>query len=137
VGCFAEVKILLDTHIWLWGLLSPDRLGKRLRRHLAAKQTELWLSPISVWEALLLIEKGRIVVDDPAPLWVEKALASADYYEAPLTYQVAQRSRRIQLPHQDPADRFLAATAHVYDLTLATADKSMLKGTGFRCLPNA
>ena len=45
--------------------------------------------------------------------------------EAPLTHEVAMKSRSIQLPHKDPADRFIAATAFVYGLTLVTADSNI------------
>lgn len=48
------MKLLLDTHIWLWAVAEPERLGPRLLDRLRDGATELWLSPISVWEALLL-----------------------------------------------------------------------------------
>jgi len=54
------VKLLLDTHIWLWSLLAPERLIPRVARALRNPNHELWLSSISVWETLLLAEKGRI-----------------------------------------------------------------------------
>jgi PIN domain nuclease of toxin-antitoxin system len=49
---------------------------------------------------------------------------------------VAIQSRRITLPHQDPADRFLAATAQVYDLTLVTADERLLHSNDFATMAN-
>jgi PIN domain nuclease of toxin-antitoxin system len=49
---------------------------------------------------------------------------------------VALRSRRVRVEHEDPADRFLAATAEVYELTLVTADERLLRGKGFRTLAN-
>ena len=57
------MKLLLDTHIWLWTLLEPERLPPELADHLRDAGHELWLSPISVWEAILLAEKGRVVFD--------------------------------------------------------------------------
>jgi len=45
------VKLLLDTHIWLWALLEPEKLARRVRDALGLGENELWLSPISVWEA--------------------------------------------------------------------------------------
>ena len=65
------MKLLLDTHIWLWGLLDPDRLTPSVRRALQAPENELWLSPISVWEALILVERGRLTVKgSAAELWM-------------------------------------------------------------------
>jgi PIN domain nuclease of toxin-antitoxin system len=130
------VKLLLDTHIWLWSHLQPQRLTARVAKALEDADNELWLSPISVWECLLLIERGRLEVDGNAEAWVERALVQAPMHEAPVTHAVARRSRTLQLSHQDPADRFIAATADVYGLMLVTDDTHLLKGKGFAKLSN-
>ena len=70
------MKLLLDTHIWLWGLLDPDRLSRSVREALESADNELWLSPISVWEALMLVERGRISVNRPATEWVAEGIIS-------------------------------------------------------------
>ena len=118
------MKLLLDTHIWLWSLGEPDRLGRHLLHELRKGTHELWLSPMSVWEALLLNAKGRIKLHGDLPAWVERA--TAKMHEAPLTHEIALAAHRLALPHRDPADRFLAATAQVLDLTLVTADVRLL-----------
>lgn len=129
------MKLLLDTHVWLWLLLDPKRISKRTDRELRAVTNELWLSPISVWEASLLIEAKRIRVKEPAPMWIERVLSEAPFHEAPLTHQVALESRTIGLgAHADPADRFIAATAAVYELTLVTADVRLLGARGLETL---
>jgi PIN domain nuclease of toxin-antitoxin system len=118
------LKLLLDTHIWLWSLQNPQLLGKRVRQELRNPQNELWLSPVSTWEALMLHAKGRILLQGNLAEWV--ARATAPLREAPLTHDIALAARQLQIPHQDPADRFLAATAQVLDLTLVTADATLL-----------
>ena len=121
------MKLLLDTHIWIWSVASPDRLTKRVRTALGSGKNELWLSSISVWEFLVLAEKGSLKLDRPAASWVEAALAApGNLRDAPMTREVAIESRRVLLPHQDPADRFIAATALVHGLTLVTADERLL-----------
>jgi PIN domain nuclease of toxin-antitoxin system len=130
------VKLLLDTHIWLWSLLTPERLGRETARALEADDTELWLSPISVWEALMLMERGRVEVDVAAADWVAEALVAVPMTEAPLTHAVALESRRLRLRHTDPTDRFLAATALVYGLTLVTADRRLTRVRDVAVLPN-
>ena len=130
------MRLLLDTHIWLWSLLEPTKLSRRVRAELEAPDNELWLSPVSVWELLILIEKGRVDVDkDPVP-WVAEVSRSVPLREASVTHDVAVESRVIDLPHQDPADRFLAATARVYGLTLVTADERLLAARRIATLPN-
>jgi PIN domain nuclease of toxin-antitoxin system len=120
------VKLLLDTHIWVWSLLEPERLTERVRAALTASDNELWLSPISTWEAMHLVERGRIESPDAPGRTVERWLAAVPVREAPLTHQVALATSGIVLPHQDPADRFLVATARLFDLTLVTADARLL-----------
>jgi PIN domain nuclease of toxin-antitoxin system len=122
MGGFEKVKLLLDTHIWIWSLMSPEKLSNVVVQALENKNNEIGLSPISVWEALILIEKGRIILNISAEQWIKQALKQTPIKEAPLTYEVAIKSRFIKLPHQDPADRFISATALVYGMTLVTAD---------------
>ncbi len=66
-------------------------------------------------------------LDDEPRRWVAEALASTPAQEAVLTFEVAIRSREVMLAHPDPSDRFLVATALVYDLTLVTADDSLIE----------
>jgi PIN domain nuclease of toxin-antitoxin system len=118
------LKLLLDTDIWLWSLQDTERLGKRVLQELRDPKNELWLSPISTWEAVTLNDKGRIRLPANLAAWV--AEATAPLREAPLTHEIALLARQLQLPHNDPADRFLAATAQVLRLTLVTSDVKLL-----------
>lgn len=129
------MKLLLDTHVWIWGLLEPERLAPVVREALADADNELYLSPISVWETLLLVEKGRIELRVPVEKWIDQALAQAPIFEAPLSIEIAQASRRLTLDHEDPADRFIAATAFVGGLTLVTADERLLASPDVSVLP--
>lgn len=130
------MKLLLDTHVLLWGLLEPERLSRRAALELEDPDNELWLSPVSAWEIAVLAEKGRISIEDPDPgEWLRKVLSCAPLREAPLNLEVALQSRSVDLRHQDPADRFIAATALVYDLVLVTADRRLLESEQVRTLP--
>ena len=130
------MKLLLDTHIWIWSLLKPQRLGHRVARELASLRNEIWLSPVSVWEALLLAENGHIRIPEGPHRFFEAAVAERGYQQAVFTHEVAFESRRLGLSTKDPADRFLAATAKVYDLTLVTADDRLLALREIKVLPN-
>ena len=130
------MKLLLDTHIWLWALLDPQRLSPAVRAALVSRENELWLSPISVWEALLLAERGRVRVDTAPTEWVEQMVRALPRREAALTHDIAVASRRLTLSHDDPADRFLAATAQVLGLTLVTADARLIASTEYAVMAN-
>ena len=126
----ASVNLLLDTHIWLWYLLGHPNLSQSLQTTISSPDTELWLSPISLWEALILAEKGRVILQPSPALWIDHALTVLPTQEAILNHAIARISRQLPLPQQDPADRFLAATAVYYNLTLATVDRNFLNISG-------
>jgi len=130
------MRYLLDTHIWLWSLLAPEHLTRRVVRALENRENELWLSPISTWELLVLVEKDRVRLNKDVEDWVAEAMSAVPLREAPFTYEVALETRRVKLPHRDPADRFLAATARVFDLTLITSDTRLIHVKGLSVLAN-
>jgi PIN domain nuclease of toxin-antitoxin system len=130
------VSLLLDTHIWIWSLLQPGRLSPRVTRAIGAPEADLWLSPLSVWELLVLVERGRVELHSEVGAWVSQALARVPLREAPLTREVALETGHVRLPHRDPVDRFLAATARVFDLTLVTADERLIGLKGLTVLVN-
>jgi PIN domain nuclease of toxin-antitoxin system len=96
-----------------------------LRSALDGDLDELWLSPVSVWELALLRERGRVQLDEGPRAWIEEALRRVPLREASLTREVALVSTEVDLPHRDPADRLLAATALVHGLTLMTVDERL------------
>ncbi|MDQ3433998.1 MAG: type II toxin-antitoxin system VapC family toxin [Actinomycetota bacterium] len=136
MGRLRRLRLLLDTHVWLWSLLEPARVARRLARRLEDEANELWLSPISIWEALLLAERGQIEVGIDGEEWVRRALRAMPVRDATLTREVALASRSLSLPHEDPADRFIAASAIVYELTLVTSDQRLLDSNQYRTLAN-
>ena len=130
------MKILLDTHIWIWYLSGSERLSKRYHEYLNQDENQIWLSPISVWETLVLAEKGKLSLRPEPVSWIHQSLKRWPIKEAPLNMQVSIRSRQLDLPHQDPADRFIGATALIYDLTLMTMDERLISAPWLPTLSN-
>lgn len=126
------MRLLLDTHVWLWSLLAPENLTRRVAAALEDPANELWLSPISTWELVVLVEKRRVLLDKGVDAWIREAMERVPLKEAPVTHEVALETRSVRLPHGDPADKFIAATARVFDLTLVTSDERII---GARELP--
>jgi len=120
------VKFLLDTHIWLWSLLEPQRLSRKILKELERETNELWLSPISIWEFLILCDKKRVKLNEDPASWAVRMLQTTPMKEAPLTHDIAISASQLALPHRDPADRFLLATAKILDLTLMTSDENLI-----------
>jgi PIN domain nuclease of toxin-antitoxin system len=121
------MKLLLDTHIWIWSVGDPKRLSRRVAKALDDVHNQLWLSPISIWEALLLHRKGRLKVPEGFSTWVTRALTTMPLTEAPLNFEVAAAMSEVNLPHTDPADLFLAASAKAFGLTLVTSDRNLIR----------
>jgi PIN domain nuclease of toxin-antitoxin system len=126
--------LLLDTHVWVWSLSDPGRLKPRTREQIRNQDNEIWLSPISVWELIILAEKGRLKLQIDMENLLDEAARILPAKEAPLTAEVVLATRKLRLPHRDPADLFLAATAIVFDLTLATSDARLLAVKGIPLL---
>jgi len=127
-------RYLLDTHVWLWSLLEPDRLGNTARNELEDETNEVFLSPVTLWESLILGEKGRVELR-PDPLkWVRDSVEKSPLMPAVMNYEVALVASEFRLHHRDPADTFILATAKVYGLTLITADSALLKSKLVSCL---
>ena len=76
------VRILLDTHIWLWYRLGDPKLTSPIKSAIEDSENKLWLSPISIWEALLLAEKGRIILPPEPIIWVRSVLQELELREA-------------------------------------------------------
>ena len=130
------MKLLLDTHIWIWSVGDKARLRPRVLKALESSANELWLSPISAWELTILVEKGRVVLSVGVEDWVGETLKAGPFREAPLTTEVALATRGIGLSHRDPADTLLAATAKVFGLTLVTSDVRLIAVKGLSILAN-
>jgi PIN domain nuclease of toxin-antitoxin system len=132
----ARLKLLLDTHIWIWTVGKSSRLSPRIVRELTNPANELWLSPVSIWEFYLLYRKDRLNIPEGFSTWITRALTATTFKEAPLTFEVAQALATIKVPHSDPADQFLIASAKVFDLTLVTADEKLIRTPGIKVLAN-
>lgn len=116
--------IVVDTHVFIWFALDDSRLTPKLKSKLAAARPGVYLPSICIWEALLSSEKGRLSFggSDPASTLME-LVEESGFTVAPLTIEIVLLSRKLPFKHDDPADRFIAATAHALGASLATSDR--------------
>jgi len=130
------LRLLLDTHIWLWALLRPEKLAGTVRREIEKSKNELYLSPVSIWEAHHLEQRKRLRLKASFSDWIDRVFEQMPLREAPFNFAVAAETTRIQLPQADLGDVFLAATASVFDLTLVTADSLLTSCSWLKTLAN-
>ena len=132
----AAMRLLLDTHIWIWSCIRPERVSRAVRREIEKPSNELHLSPVSVWEAHHLEQRGKLRLKLSFSEWLDQVFAQVPVREAPFNFAVAAEACRIQLPQGDLGDIFLAATASVFDLTLVTADIQLIDCAWLKTLAN-
>lgn len=119
--------IVLDTHVLVWAASDDRKLGRKAR----ALIDQLWtigkvaVPAIAFWEVGLLQERRRLSLPSPVRAWRDAVLA-AGAIELPLDGTVAVRALDLARLHDDPADRFIVATALVHDAALMTADERLL-----------
>ncbi len=120
--------IVLDTHALVWMNQDDAALGKAARRLLqtAWDAGTLAVSAISFWECEMLHEAKRVRLMQSPSVWRTQLLA-AGLIEIPVDGEIAMLSVHLDLPHKDPADRFIAATTIVNGAALMTADTKLLK----------
>jgi PIN domain nuclease of toxin-antitoxin system len=121
------VKLLLDTHVWIWSQEAPEKLGKEARRLLVDGRSTNHVATVSVLELARLVAAGSILLNKPLGAWIETAVEELHAEEVAMSREIATEA--YALPgefHRDPADRILVATARREGLTLLTADDRIL-----------
>ncbi len=122
------MKLLLDTHIWIWSQERVERLGRKTQSSLSDLSQDRFVSAISTLEMARLIRSGHLRFHQPFPQWKEDALRELHARTVEVTHEIAWEA--YNLPgafHNDPADRVLVATARLHDLNLVTADDLILR----------
>jgi len=117
--------ILLDTHIFLWAHLEPEKLPLPIAYAINSEPV-VGIAAISLWEIAMLVQHQRVSIPDASLLeWFRVILPTPRLCVLPLTPEIACRSGTLDM-HGDPADRLIAATALEYGCRLATADRKLI-----------
>ena len=126
---------LLDTHVWVWALEEPEKIGSKARSILQDLDNVRLLSAISALEIARLIYFGKLHFSRPLSDWLHASMRALMATAIDLTPAVAVEAYSLpgQL-HQDPADRILVASARLSSAILVTADKRLLNYKHVRTL---
>lgn len=123
------MRVLLDTHVFLWMQTDPDRLGDA-REVLADQATELFLSAASAWEITIKHTLGRLPLPEPPATYVPSRRRGVDAAALAVDIEDALVVGELPALHRDPFDRMLLAQAQRHELTLATHDAAVLAYPG-------
>lgn len=121
-------SVLLDTCALLWLVEKADFADEALERvDTAAREDNLWVSPMSAWEVGVLAANGRLVLSMPVKAWFDEVLALPGVRLADLTPEIHIESSYLPgAPPGDIADRLLVAAARAHSHTLITRDRALL-----------
>lgn len=121
--------IVLDTHVLVWFVSSPDKLSRNAQKRIKEeiKKNEILVSSISVWEIFMLIKKERIKLSMHPDTWLAKVESLPFIQFIPVDNRIASQSINLPEPlHNDPADRIIIATALSHGALLITRDRRIL-----------
>lgn len=114
------MRVLLDTHTFLWGITEESKLSQKVRALLPLAQS--WFSVASVWEILTKVQIGKLSLPEPVGPFVTSRLASNGVQVLPVTLDHVLRIESLALHHRDPFDRILIAQSLEENLPLITSD---------------
>ncbi|HEY6320464.1 MAG TPA: type II toxin-antitoxin system VapC family toxin [Thermoanaerobaculia bacterium] len=120
--------IVLDTHVWIWWVASPEQLSPDAERaiHSSLHRGGVYLSSISCWEVGMLVKKGRLQLAVSTDEWIARSVALPFLHFVPVDNQIFLRSLDLAGPlHDDPADRVIVATALGLGMPLITRDRRL------------
>jgi len=116
------VRVLLDTHTFLWWVADAPQLSRPARRVIAAGDNECFLSAASCWEMAIKASIGKLDLDGTVERFVPHQLTENGFSELPVEVRHAARVARLPFHHRDPFDRLLAAQALEEHLAIVSAD---------------
>jgi len=121
------VKILLDTHAWLWMLLEPERIGPKTRKLVASHDHAFFLSIASAWEMAIKHAAGRLTLPVPPLDYVRSRTREDGIALLPVSLEHVCRAAELPRHHADPFDRLLVAQTEIEDLVLLTHDTDIAR----------
>ncbi len=116
------MRILLDTHYWLWMATGDRRVSPAMREALESRRNDVFVSAASIWETAIKYRLGKLALPLPPHVYAPTMLARAGFQSLAITTAHAAAVAALPDLHRDPFDRLLVAQALAEDLTLATAD---------------
>ena len=114
------MRVLLDTHSFLWWLADSGRLSRRAFLAIADDANDIVVSAASAWEIATKYRLGKLPHGEAVATDVSGCIARQGFEELPISVADAERAGRLPGPHRDPFDRMLVAQALAHDLAIAS-----------------
>ena len=121
------MKLLLDTHVFIWMNNSPNKLSARFCQYCEQGEDEFFLSMVTPWEIQIKQQLGKLKVAPVISKLIEKNRQENNIKLLPIELVHIETLSEIPLYHKDPFDRLLIAQARFEKMTLITADEKIRK----------
>ena len=121
------MRLLLDTHSFLWAVGTPDRLSEAARRLLADADNEVMVSAVVAWKIAIKYARRKLTLSEPPSVFVPYHMAKAAMVPLPITLEHALHVHTLPLRHGDPFDRLLVAQSQVEGLPIVTCDRHIAR----------
>lgn len=119
------MRILLDTHIFLWFISGDSRLSTYVRDAMRDPGNEVYLSVVSVWETIVKHQLGKLPLPEPPATYLPKQRHLHQIASLPIDENSVAQLSKLPSLHRDPFDRILICQALQNDLTIATVDAAI------------
>jgi len=119
------MKVLIDTHVLLWGIEDAAKVSDRVRTLLPS--ADVWISVASLWEIMTKVQIGKLILPTPVGDYLAVKLRMNGVSVLPLTFAHVRQLEGLPLHHRDPFDRILIAQSLEENLPLVTADQQFEK----------
>lgn len=119
------MKLLLDTHAFLWAITDDAKLSPLARKNFLASDNELFLSVASVWEVITKVQVGKMDLPAPAGIYLKREIVKNNIQILPILMSHVLRLEQLPLHHRDPFDRIMVAQAIEEGVPILTADPLM------------
>ena len=122
------MKVLIDTHIFLWFYLEPHRIKRNALQFLEnIADNEIFVSHVTAWEIAIKYGIGKLSVPDVPEIWFPDRVRRAGFTLLPIELQHVLRVHNLPPIHKDPFDRLLISQADIENLTIVTQDPNFSK----------
>lgn len=116
------MRLLLDTHSFLWFLLDIPKLSPRARELIVDPTNEIETSPASFWEIAIKISLGKYSLPEPYEVFIEREIAGNQFRILPIEPKHTAVLTTLPYHHRDPLDRLLIAQAMVEQISIVSGD---------------
>jgi len=116
------MKVLLDTHAFLWWIMNDPRLSERATAIIAAPENSVYMSAASAWEIAIKAQIGKLSLAQPVEQYIPAQVTINGFIDLPISLGHALQTYSLPLHHRDPFDRILVAQSQLEEMFLLSAD---------------